>query len=100
MFVICDSNGVVQDIASEQANLSRGLTFDNYVLYSNVTISDIRIGDTFDGTTLTPNATTRAANATQITQEGIIQQHIRQLGIAAAIADSSLPTEFIDFYDL
>jgi hypothetical protein len=55
MFVICDSNNVVQDIASERANLSRGYGFPKYKLWAFVDHNlDIRIGDTFDGSTVTP----------------------------------------------
>ena len=100
MFVICDPDNVVQDIASEQANLSLGLSIENHILYSNVTVSGIRIGDTFDGTTLTPNQIKRAGVSAALGAESIIQHKIRHLAIAAAIADQELPEGFIDFYDL
>jgi hypothetical protein len=60
-FVICDSAGVVQDLASQEANLSRGLPYlaaggHQYTVAS----LDAWIGDHFDGTTLTQDSPLRA----------------------------------------
>ena len=98
MFIICDSNGMVKDIATEQANLSRGYGFENYVLYENVVVNDIHIGDTFDGSTVTHNQTLGTAASQLQSYESIIQHKIRELAIAAAIADEELPSNYTDSY--
>ena len=51
MWIICDENGRVQDIASSEANLSRGYDFPNYVKYDVANSIDVKIGDNYDGAT-------------------------------------------------
>lgn len=59
MFIIVDANNIVQDIATEKANLSRGYNYPGYKLYENVTVGDIQVGDTFDGKAVTANSPER-----------------------------------------
>jgi hypothetical protein len=96
MFIICDSSNVVQDIASDKANLSRGLSSADYKLYENVKISDVRIGDTFDGIVLTPNQTERTKRQQRQQYEQLIIVKNRELAIAALKAEGKLPADYVD----
>lgn len=94
MFIICDSNNVVQDIATEKANLSRGYGRPDYKLYKNIKIGDIRIGDTFDGLIMTPNLAMRIAESQQQQTQVLINQKTRELSIAALKAEGKLPADY------
>lgn len=94
MFIICDSNNVVQDIASEQPNLSRGYTFSGYKLFGNVDVGDIRIGDNYDGKSLTPNQVVRAAEMQKQQNELLINQKTRELAVIALQAEGKLPGDY------
>ena len=60
MWIITDKNQTVQDIASEQANLSRGYTYPNYTVYEIQGSVSVKIGDQYDGTKIIPNMKLRA----------------------------------------
>ncbi len=82
MFVICDASNVVQDMASTQSNLARGLPYleEGGHLYDDVDSSiGAWVGDHFDGTTLTPDSPLRAiAEAEQ-------QENTRLANVMAAL---------------
>jgi hypothetical protein len=96
MFVICDQNDIVQDIATEEANLSRGYTFPGYKLWIDADVGDIRIGDSFDGQVLTKNQTLRDEQLQKQQNEKLIQNKIRQTAIDALKATGDLPPDYKD----
>jgi hypothetical protein len=54
MFVITDSFDVVQDMATEEANLSRGCNYVGYKLYKNVRLlGNVQVGDKMKKTQVT-----------------------------------------------
>ncbi len=60
-YVITDSVNVIQDVSSQEANLSRGLPYLSAGGYQYAVSSlDAWIGDHYDGTTLTPDSPLRA----------------------------------------
>lgn len=94
MFVICDKNGVVQDIASEKANLSRGYTFADHKIWADV-VGDIRIGDTIENGVLINNQQIRDDAFEQQQVERLVVQKTRQLAIDALVLEGKLPPDFI-----
>lgn len=93
MFVICDQNDVVQDISSRQENLSRGFGFPGYMIYKDID-ADVRILDTFDGVTLTPNTAERQKAIDKAANEKKIADKIRADAIADLISTGDLPEDY------
>jgi len=93
MFVICDKNGVVQDIASEKANLSRGYTFPDPKFWADVQ-GDARIGDTIENGVLIKNQQVRDEMFEQQQVERLIFQKTRQIAIDALVLEGKLPGDF------
>jgi hypothetical protein len=93
MFIICDSNNIIQDIATEQANLSRGLKIVGHKIYE--TQGDIRIGDSFDGSLVVPNDLERSKIAQCAAAEVLIEAKKRELAITALKAEGKLPGDFV-----
>ena len=82
MFVICDSENVVQDIASTQSNLARCLPYLDAGghLYENVESSlGAWIGDHFDGAVLMPDSPLRGI------AEAEVQENTRLAKVMAAL---------------
>lgn len=75
--VICDLSDVVVDIASEEANLSRGYQLPRFKEYLGLPDMDIAIGDTFDGVTVTPNKKVRDYDRKLALQNHLIDLHVR-----------------------
>jgi hypothetical protein len=75
MFIITDAFDVVQDLATEKANLSRGYNYPGYKLYENVELGDIRPGDTFDGVKVTHNNAAREEARRRALKRHLIQLH-------------------------
>jgi len=94
MFVICDGVDVVQDIATEKANLSRGYNYPGYKLYEDVAVQDMLIGDTFKDGVLTKNQTLRQGQILRQEQEGKIGKMQRKLAIKQLKVDGELPSDF------
>ena len=94
LHIICDANDVVQDIATEAANLSRGKTFPGHKQYSVFDVVDIRIGDTFKDGVLTKNQTLRQERIQQQGQEQKIQAMQRKLAVRQLKIDGDLPEDF------
>lgn len=94
MFAICDQNDVVQDIASEQANLSRGYSFPGYKLYPDVDIADIQIGDTFKDGVLTKNQAVRDEAIQHFQNEKKVSDRMRANTIAELITEGKLPADY------
>ena len=95
--IICDKNDVVQDIATEAVNLSRGLTFADYKGYADVPVqlvADIRVGDTFKNNVLTKNQAIRIESEKRQQDERKIQGKIRAKAIEQLIADGELPSDY------
>jgi hypothetical protein len=94
LFVICDQNDIVQDVATEKANLSRGYTFPDYRLYETIQGCDIRIGDTFKDGILTANQQLRDQAQQAAVNEAKIQRQVRAKAIAELKASGDLPGDF------
>jgi len=64
-YLIADSANVIQDVASHEANLARGLPYlaTGGHQYQVMTPLDAWVGDHFDGLVLTPDSPRRAAAA-------------------------------------
>ena len=93
--IITDAAGVVVDISSNKANLSRGFTFPGYKEYADIEPpGDIRIGDYFDGENVTPNIEERAAQAEKAANEAKIQRHMRDLAIKELKKEGQLPPDY------
>lgn len=96
MFVICDRNDVVQDIATEEENLSRGKLFSDYKLYENVTETDMIIGDDFKDGVLIKNDQLRHETFEKAETERKIASKTRAISIAELIKAGELPADFED----
>jgi len=94
MFVICDGVDVVQDIATEKANLSRGYNYPGCKLYLDVNVEDIRLGDVFKDNVLTKNQSLRQEQILRQEQEGKIGKMQRKLAIKQLKIDGELPSDF------
>ncbi len=94
MFVICDNLDVVQDVATEKANLSRGYTYPGFKLNEDVAVVDMQIGDTFKDGVLTKNQQKRDEQLQRQQNEQKITAKIRQDAIAALIAAGDLPAGY------
>ena len=93
MFVICDKNNIVQDIATEMANLSRGYDFDGYKL-CDIEIDDIRIGDSYINGIHTKNIQIRTDVLARQINEMKITNKIRAIAINALKNAGDLPADF------
>lgn len=96
MFVICDENDVVQDIATEKANLSRGYSYPGYKIYPNIGNTDIRIGDTYKDGVLTKNQQERDKSNLRQQNEQKIAAKARAIAIAECIKDGDLPPDYTE----
>ena len=96
MFVICDQNDVIQDIASEEINLSRGHNVPGAKLHINIGELDLQIGDTFKNGVLIKNLQKRQERFEIQQNESKIQNHIRAAAIDELKVTGDLPADFID----
>ena len=96
MFLICDQNDIVQDVASEVANLSRGYGFPDYKPYGNVTVGPVFVGDTYKDGVLTPDPNRVQLQAEKQTQERKIAAKARAIAIAECIKDGDLPPDYTE----
>jgi len=94
MFIVCDQNNIVQDIASEQVNLARGYAFPGYKLHADVKVQDVRIGDTFKDGVLTKNQMLRQKNIDRAANEQKIADKIRKKAISELIGNGDLPAGY------
>ena len=94
MFIVCDQNNIVQDIASEQVNLARGYTFPGHKLHAGIKDQDIRIGDTFKDGVLTKNQMLRQENIDRAANEQKIADKIRKKAISELIGNGDLPAGY------
>ena len=78
MWIICDENDVIQDISSNEANLSRGYDFPNYKKYEIDSSLNPKVQDTYDGIDLTQNAEVRKARMVEGLRHQIIELEIRK----------------------
>ena len=60
MWIICDKDDVIQDISTEEANLSRGYAFDGHKKHKIEDVLDVAIRDRYDGEKLIENEVVRA----------------------------------------
>ena len=95
MFVICDQNGIVQDIASEKINLSRGYDFTGYKLFE-LNIPDLKIGDTYKDGVYTKNQVIRDQLLTGGQNEKKIQERVRKIAIDQLKAEGKLPADYTE----
>lgn len=82
LYIICDADDVIQDMASPQSNLARGLPYlqQGGHLYEDIDSSiGAWIGDHFDGITLTPDSPLRAI------AEAEVQENTRLAKVMAAL---------------
>ena len=98
MFLICDKNDVVVDMASERANLSCGYAFDGYKQHDDVKPIGIMLDDTYRDGILTQNPQTRLDMLQKISDHEKIQSKIRAIAIEALKASGELPADFKDPY--
>lgn len=96
MFLICDKNDLIQDMASEKANLSRGYGFEDYKLYEVKGMAGAAIGDTFKDGILIKNDQLRYEIAEKAETERKIHAKARAVAIAECIKDGDLPPDFKD----
>lgn len=96
MFVICDQTDVVRDIASEEANLSRGYNYPGYKIWIDVTVGDIRIGDHYVDGVLIKNQVERDKAIVLQQNEQKITDKSRAIAIAECIRGGELPPDFED----
>ena len=94
MFVICDKNNLVVDMATRQENLSRGFQSVDYKVYADVTEIDMLIGDTFADDILTCDPALRLQIQEQAANETKIADYTRQTAIDDLIASGDLPPDF------
>ena len=94
MFIICDQNNVVQDIATEEANLSRGYGFTGYKLWTDAKAQDIQIGDTYKAGVLTENQQRRQEQLERQQNESKIRKKIRAIAITELKAAGELPVDY------
>lgn len=97
LHVITDSAGVVVDIASEHANLSRGYTFPGFKEYTDLDpalFGGLQIGDSFNGVTVTVNAAARQARLDAAANEAKVQARMRALAIADLKSKSEIPADY------
>lgn len=95
MFVICDENDIVRDIATEENNLSRGYDFPAHKKYEGLA-GDFRVGDTFKDGVLTVNQEERDKAIVLQQNEQKIAAKTRAIAIAECIKDGELPPDFKD----
>ena len=95
MFVICDQNDIVQDVATEENNLSRGYDFPDHKKYEDLA-GDFRVGDTFKDGVLTENQEERDKAVLLQQNELKIAAKTRTIAIAECIKDGDLPPDFKD----
>ncbi len=96
MFIICDQDDLIVDIATRQENLSRGYTHPGYKLHVIAVGIDARIGDTYKNETLTENQAERDKVKTRAEQEKKISDQIRSAAVDVLKAAGQLPADFED----
>ena len=94
MFIICDNKDVIQDIASDKANLSRGYQFAGHKLYENIDIFDGTIGDVFKDGQVLINETNKQERELRSQQESMITAKSRELAIVELKREGKLPPDF------
>ncbi len=93
LFIITDTNGKIQDIATRKENLARGYAFPNNKILE-LSESDIRIGDTYKDGHLTRNNENRLKIAQLQSNEAKITDKIRADAVTALKATGDLPADF------
>lgn len=98
MYLICDENDVIQDLATRKENLSRGFRFANYKLYEDVDFggSLIVVGDTYRDGKLIVNNEIRQQEAEKATNRGKINDEIRRFAIEALKQRGELPPDYTE----
>lgn len=94
MFVICDQNDVIQDVATEEKNLSRGYTFPERKIYKNIKLDEVMIGDIFKDGVLTKNEQLRFDIMQKTNDEAKIAAQTRKVSIDQLIAEGQLPASY------
>jgi len=97
MFILCDKNNKIVDMATREENLSRGYEFDGHELYKNVDkkrVSGAIIGDSFDGVVLAINDSLRFERAEAALVETKIRQKLRRLAVDALKSEGELPADY------
>lgn len=96
MFVICDDKNVIQDIATEKNNLSRGYEYPGFKLYENVNIGNGMVGDTYVDGQLYIDID--ILNDRQIQQERrlMIDDEIRRIAIDKLKSEGKLPPDYTE----
>ena len=94
MFLICDQNDIVQDIATEKANLSRGFGFEKYKLYENVDFKNAFVGDHYIDGVIIPNGPKQQERELRLQQESMISAKAREIAIIELKKEGKLPPDF------
>lgn len=96
MFVIIDENDVVQDIASEQENLSRGYNVPGKITVLEIDSVDVRIGDFYRGGKLIINEQLRQQQAEKAANRQKVDIEIRRFAIEALKQKGEIPPEYTE----
>ena len=106
MWIICDGSQVIIDIASSEVNLSRGYSLAgvpkgddiqlenaNYLKYEITERFDMRIGDRYDGSTITVNLALRKVKEIDGIKRALIESEIRK-DKAQSLGFTDIQSEF------
>lgn len=96
MFFITDKNGVIQDIASRQENLSRGYTFVDYKVFPTSDMHHATIGDTYKDGLFLIDTDRLAAAELRNNQQFMVTAKTRQIAIDQLIAEGKLPADYTE----
>ena len=96
MFFIIDKNDVIQDIASERANLSRGYGFEDHKIFVTENMLGAGIGDTYKDGLFLIDIDRKAAEEVTRTQEALINDEIRAIAIAKLKSEGKLPEVYTE----
>ncbi len=94
MYILCDSNDVIQDTSTRKENLSRGQGIPGKKEYEISDDIDIRIFDTWKDGSLIPNQAERDRVTTRAEQEKKISDQIRSAAVESLKSAGQLPANF------
>lgn len=96
MFFIIDKNDMIQDIASEQVNLSRGFGFEDHKIYQTENMLGATIGDTFKDGLFFIDINRKAAEEVMRTREALISNEVRAIAIAKLKSEGKIPADYTE----
>ena len=95
MFLITDENDVIQDIASEKVNLSRGYKFANFKVHENINLAaGATVGDSYKDGLFFIDINRQAAEQLAAERESLINEKTREVAISLLKQEGKLPPAF------